>query len=102
VTLDALFDALGRPGVLDAERESLLGVLTTDVCVHTWDLAKAVGADVTLDVQLCEIGFERAKANQKQFEESDMFGPQVAVAADASVQDKLLGFFGRDPDWTPP
>jgi uncharacterized protein (TIGR03086 family) len=102
LTVDALFSALASPAVLDDQRASLLGVLTTDVLVHTWDLSRATGHDVTLDPDLCEIGFERAEANREKFAASDMFGPLVAVADDASIQDKLLGVFGRDPDWTPP
>jgi uncharacterized protein (TIGR03086 family) len=102
VTVDALFEALALPRVVDAQRESLIGVLTTDVLVHTWDLGKAVGIEVTLDADLCLIGYERAKANQDRLAASDMFGPPVDVAEDASVQDRLLGLFGRDPGWTPP
>ena len=102
VTVDALFDELARPDALDSQRESLLGVLTTDVLVHTWDLGKAVGTAVTLDVRLCQIGLDRAIANRKMFEESDMFGPAVGVPDDASVQDRLLGAFGRDPAWSAP
>jgi len=101
-TVEALFEALGRPGVLGEKRVSLLGVLTTDVLIHTWDLAKAVGVDVTLDPRLSHIGLERALANRKQFEESDMFGAPVPVPDDASVQDRLLGFSGRDPRWHRP
>ncbi len=101
VTVDALFDVLGHPGVLDENRRSLLGVLTTDVLVHTWDLARAVGVDVVLDPRLCKIGLDRALANKTQFEESGMFGPPAAVPGDASVQDQLLGFYGRDPNWLP-
>jgi uncharacterized protein (TIGR03086 family) len=102
VTVDALFDALTRPGAVDSQRESLLGVLTTDVLVHTWDLCTAIGVEVALDARLCEIGLVRALSNQTMFEESDMFGPAVAVPDDASVQDRLLGAFGRDPAWSPP
>lgn len=100
VTVDALFAALLRPGVLDEQRESLLGVLTTDVVVHTWDLCKAVGGEVALDTRLCQIGLDRAEANKKQFEESDMFAAPVPVPEDASVQDRLLSLFGRDPGWS--
>jgi uncharacterized protein (TIGR03086 family) len=102
VTVEALFAALAAPQVMDAQRESLLGVLTTDVLVHTWDLSRAIGIDVTLDAELCEIGFERAKENQERLAASGMFGPPVAVAGEASIQDRLLGLFGRDPGWTPP
>jgi uncharacterized protein (TIGR03086 family) len=102
VTVEALFSALARPGVLDAPRESLLGILTTEVLVHTWDLSRAAGREVTLDPALAQIGLERALANQASFAASDMFGPPVAVADGASVQDRLLGVFGRDPAWAPP
>ena len=102
LTVDALFAALARPGVLTAERASLLGYLTTDVLVHTWDLAKAVGAEVTLDERLCQVGLDRAVANRARFEASDMFAGPVPVPDYASVQDRLLGLFGRDPGWQPP
>ena len=99
VTVDALFDLLHRPGVVDAERASLLGVLTTDVLVHTWDLARAAGSSVDLDDELCNIAYERALANGERLAASGMFGPPVAIAADARVQDRLLALLGRDPQW---
>jgi len=102
VTVDALFPALSRPGVLDAQRKALLGVLTTDVLVHTWDLGKATGAEVILDARLCQIGLGRALANKAKVEGSDMFGTPVPVEEEADAQDRLLGFLGRDPGWSPP
>jgi uncharacterized protein (TIGR03086 family) len=102
VTADALSSALAEPGVLDAKQVSLLGALATDVLVHTWDLSRAVGQEVALDAELCEIGLERALANAEQFAASANFGLPVPVAADATVQDRLLAFMGRDPAWTPP
>jgi uncharacterized protein (TIGR03086 family) len=102
VTVDALFGALSSPAVLDGDRASLLSVLTTEVLVHTWDLAKAAGTDVTLDADLCEMGYQRALANRDRFAASESFVAPIAVADDASVQDKLLGIFGRDPAWSPP
>jgi len=102
VTVDALFAALDKPDALDEKLSSLLGVLTTDVLVHTWDLSKATGHDVELDPELCQIGYDRAQANLDKFAMSDMFGSPIKVADDASIQDKLLGVFGRDPNWRSP
>jgi uncharacterized protein (TIGR03086 family) len=102
VTVNALFTALDKPDALDDKMSSLLGVLTTDVLVHTWDLSKATGHDVELDPELCAIGYDRAQENLDQFAMSDMFGSPIDVPDDASIQDKLLGVFGRDPNWRAP
>jgi uncharacterized protein (TIGR03086 family) len=101
-TVDALFAALDRPGALSAERASLLGVLTTEVLVHTWDLARAISLDVTLDPRLCQLGLDRATANRDTLEGSGMFAPAVSIADDAPVLARLLALFGRDPRWAAP
>jgi uncharacterized protein (TIGR03086 family) len=102
VTVDALTAALERPEALDEKRRSLLGVLTTEVLIHTWDLSRAIGVVPMLDVDLCETGYQRGLENQEQLRASDMFEDAVPVSEDASVQDKLLAIFGRDPNWRPP
>jgi hypothetical protein len=33
---------------------------------------------------------------------SGQYGARVPVKNDADAQTKMLGFIGRDPDWTPP
>ena len=33
--------------------------------------------------------------------QSGQYGARVVVADDADWQDKLIGFIGRDPRWTP-
>jgi hypothetical protein len=100
LTVDALSSVLSRPAVLTDERERLFGYLTTEVLVHTWDLAKATGVGVTLDSRLCQIGVERATTNRKGFS-SDMFDAPIAIPEDAALQDQLVGLFGRDPNWRP-
>jgi uncharacterized protein (TIGR03086 family) len=102
VTEEALVGVLGGEDALDDTRRSVVGVLTTDVLVHTWDLAAAVGVDAELDEELCAMGFARADANRERLAASGMFGPPVAVADDAPVADRLVALFGRDPTWTPP
>jgi uncharacterized protein (TIGR03086 family) len=103
---DALFAALAVDGVLDRSTQlpgggestprTMLPALTTDVLVHTWDLARAAGVSAALDQELCERAF-RAAVVTGVGRDAGMFGPEVAVAADASTTDKLIAFFGRDP-----
>lgn len=111
-TEEAILEAIGRDGALgegvdvlgggQTGLRNLVTTLTTDVLVHTWDLARADGQDVELDHELCALGYERAAKSRDQFKASDMFGPEVEVADDADVCSKLLGIMGRDPDWQPP
>jgi uncharacterized protein (TIGR03086 family) len=101
LTVDALSAVLSRPAVLTAERAGLISYLTTEVLVHTWDLARATGVAVILDSRLCQIGVDRATAS-RQGMTSDMFNPPFPVPGDADLQDRLVGLFGRDPNWRPP
>jgi uncharacterized protein (TIGR03086 family) len=72
---------------------------TSDVFMHTWDLARATGQDDRLDPELCA----QLLAGMEQMEEvirsSGQYGPRVEVPADADAQTRLLGFIGRDPSW---
>jgi uncharacterized protein (TIGR03083 family) len=99
--VSALFPALERPGAL-AGRELLVGVLATDVLVHSWDLCRAAGVTVALDPVLCQSGYERALANRKVLEDAGAIERHNAVSNDAPVQERLLGLFGRNVDWCYP
>jgi uncharacterized protein (TIGR03086 family) len=101
-------DRLGDPGALAHRSTSPLGFEWSgleatagtfmDVLVHTWDLATATGQDSELEPELvaaCVAMFlpempERGRA-------AGIVGPEVAVPADASAQDRLLGAMGRHP-----
>jgi uncharacterized protein (TIGR03083 family) len=90
-TQRALFDALTEPvDVLDA--------LTTDVLVHTWDLARAVDLPPDLDPQLCASAVDALRGNDLP-RDNGMFQPAVVVADDADAATRLIAFYGRDPDW---
>jgi hypothetical protein len=97
----AVFPALGRPGALDG-RELLVGVLATDVLVHSWDLCRAADVTVPLDPELCQTGYERALANRGVLEDAGAIERHNAVSDDAPIQERLLGLFGRNPDWCYP
>jgi uncharacterized protein (TIGR03086 family) len=96
--IDALFPALGQPGALD-KRRLLVGILTVDVLVHAWDLSRAVGLELSLDPRLCQAGYDRSLANRTLLEEAGAIEAGVSVPDDAPIQDRLLGLYGRDPDW---
>lgn len=98
--------ALGDPSVLDGEmpqgpfgpmpKSMMLGIGTSDLLLHTWDLARAIGADETLPaapVESAYMGLQRMPSEALRSE--GRFGPELEVAEDASMQAKLLAFTGR-------
>jgi uncharacterized protein (TIGR03086 family) len=77
----------------------------TELAAHDWDLARAIGQDVTgLDPALAEHALAWSHGMLRpEFRGPDKaFGVEVPVADDAPVYDRLAGWFGRDPGWTPP
>lgn len=93
----AIFTALDLGDATPAEIPKLLPALSTDVLVHTWDLARTVGGDETLDPELCELAEAALVANAGVYSASGMFGPPVPVGADADRQTRLLAQLGRHP-----
>ena len=70
-----------------------------DQLVHTWDLAVAIGADRRLDPELVSACLDMfVPAMPDIGRQAGIVGPAVAVIADASPQDRLLGAMGRNPE----
>lgn len=70
---------------------------TSDVFMHTWDLARATGQDETLDPVKCTELLEGMLPLDDMLRASGQYGPRVDVPDDADVQTKLIGFIGRTP-----
>ena len=98
----ALADPANLEGVAEAlggtPKPAVAGLVTADLLIHSWDLARAIGADATLPEAAAEstlMGLQRLP--EEMLRSDAMFGPAVAVAEDASAQDRLIGFVGRTP-----
>lgn len=82
----------------DMPKQQVAGFLIGDLLVHTWDLARAIGADEQLPagaVQATMMGLQRVP--EEMLRGPNMFGAPVHVPEGASPQDQLLGFCGRQP-----
>lgn len=74
---------------------------TTDVFMHTWDLARATGQDASLDAEHCDELMAGMEPMDAMLRASGQYGPRVEVAAGADPQARLVAFIGRDPAWSP-
>ena len=66
-----------------------------DVLVHTWDLARAVGADEQLDLGSVVHAYEVMKPLDGQIRQPGVFGPKLEPPSGADVQTEFLYFLGR-------
>ncbi len=97
--------AFAAPGALDAvvhhplageiPGERLALFRWSDLLIHSWDLARAIGADERLDPDLVEACLERNRPRAAFMRATGMFGRPVEVPEDADEQTELLALFGR-------
>lgn len=98
-------------GPMTVERQ-IDEVVSDDLPQHGWDLARATGQDGAIDPRDVERLWAITAAIPVELMEKyrtpgafgpgiEVFGPEVAVPADAPLQDRLLGLIGRDPAWSP-
>ncbi|GAB3716275.1 maleylpyruvate isomerase family mycothiol-dependent enzyme [Amycolatopsis oliviviridis] len=80
-------------------------VVSADMVVHGWDLARATGQDDTIDPEEVARMWPGAQAIPDQMRIPGafgpgivVFGPEVKVPESAPLQDRLLGLLGRDPN----
>lgn len=98
--------ALADPSVLDGQlpdgpfgpmpKSMMFGIAISDLLVHTWDLARAIGADESLPaapVESAYMGLQRMPAEAIRV--PGRFDEAVEVADDADMQTKLIAFSGR-------
>jgi uncharacterized protein (TIGR03086 family) len=80
-----------------AVEQALDMLVTNDVLVHTWDLARATGLDETLDPDEVHRVMAAAEPYDEALRSSGHYGPRVRVPDDADEQTRLIAFMGRQP-----
>ena len=70
-------------------------IITTDVLVHTWDLARAVGGDDRLPVDAVEGAYSGLKPLDEMIRRPGIMGPKVTPPEGSDVQTEFLAFLGR-------
>ena len=83
-------------------------VVSDDMVLHGWDLARATGQDATMNpedvARLWAMTAAIPTELMQRYRTPGVFGPgvevygsEVKVSEDAPLQDRLLGLIGRDP-----
>ena len=96
--LDALVVAWRDPAAWDG-RDGDRDACVDELVVHGWDLARALQAPYEEDPAAVRAALVFAEKFSGM--EGGPFGTPVPVPPHASDFEKLLGYAGRDKDWTP-
>ncbi len=70
-------------------------MLTVDLITHTWDLARAVGAQDTMDAEVVAVVLPVVELIGPLLSASGEFGSPISVPETESAQRRLLGRLGR-------
>lgn len=106
VAVDKARTAWRTPGVLDRTCVLPIGevpvrmaatVALTDVVVHGWDVAQALGAPAEIPPMLAEALLDLVRPIAEQVR-GRAFGPEITdLPRDATPSDRLVAFLGRTP-----
>ncbi|MDQ3982355.1 MAG: TIGR03086 family metal-binding protein [Actinomycetota bacterium] len=72
-----------------------VGQVLSDHVIHAWDLARAIGANESLDPELVRFAHDELVPQFEQWRQAGAFGDRVDVPDDADLQTKLLAEAGR-------
>jgi uncharacterized protein (TIGR03086 family) len=92
-----VISAFSEDGVIEKTMPAL-GIAFGDALIHGWDVAKATGQDATMPDGLAEAAYATIHGRFTDEQRKGVFGPEVAVADDATPQQRLLAYTGRTPD----
>jgi uncharacterized protein (TIGR03086 family) len=101
---ESVLEAIDQPGVLErtvqtfrAEEtiDNFLAWNVVDTLAHTWDLARACGADDSLDDDLVAHALAQASPVIDAMRQPPFFGGPTVVTDDASTAARFLALLGR-------
>ncbi|HYT78200.1 MAG TPA: TIGR03086 family protein, partial [Actinomycetota bacterium] len=79
----------------EAPAEHYISEVFSDLTIHGWDLARAIGADEAMDPESVDVLHERYKPIEDGLKATGLFGPKVEPPPGADKQTQLLAIFGR-------
>ena len=93
---DEMIATFRQPEVMEKAGPSL-GIAFADQLLHGWDLAMATGQDSTMPDGLPEAAYAAIHGRFTDEQRQGVFKPEIEVGPDASAQERLLAYTGRNP-----
>lgn len=104
---ESVLSAWAEPGAMerrvhmpfgDIPASAAVSIHFLDIVVHGWDLARATDQDATIATDLAAEALDiSSDLLSPELREAGVFGPEIPVAADDPLHDRLVAFMGRRP-----
>lgn len=91
-----VIEAFGQPDVIEKTGPAL-GIAFSDMLLHGWDIARALGQDATMPEGLADAAYGVVHGKFTDEQRKGVFKPEIPVGADASPEERLLAYTGRSP-----
>lgn len=106
--VDRALELAANPGALEQTAATPFGDMPVarivtgtvlDQFVHCWDLARATSQDTALNSEILEFAYGMLVSGgfAEMGRQAGFIGPAIDVPDDASLQDKLIAYMGRQP-----
>jgi uncharacterized protein (TIGR03086 family) len=79
----------------DVSGEEYISELFADALIHTWDVARAIGAPDRLDPELVDACAEWFAGAEDAYRQAGVIGDRPSLPPDADPQSRLLAGWGR-------
>jgi uncharacterized protein (TIGR03086 family) len=93
---DETIATFSEEGVIEKTGPSL-GIAFSDTLLHGWDLARATGQDTAMPDGLAQEAYDTVHGRFTEEQRKGVFKPEIPVGSDASSQERLLAYTGREP-----
>jgi uncharacterized protein (TIGR03086 family) len=74
-----------------------LGIAFADQLLHGWDVARATGQDDTMPEGLPQAAYDAIHGRFSDEQRKGVFGPEIQLEGEATPQERLLAYTGRNP-----
>lgn len=97
----AAWEGMSRAGGVGFPAEVGGKIALTEVVVHGWDLARAIGQPYMMDDDVLRSVLPHVTEFASGAPVEGLFAAAVPVGEDAPLLDRVVALTGRDPAWTP-
>jgi uncharacterized protein (TIGR03086 family) len=93
---DEVVKTFGQEGVIEKTGPAI-GIAFADMLLHGWDVARTTGQDATMPDGLAQAAYDVIHGRFTDEQRKGVFKPEISVGEDATPQQRLLAYTGRNP-----